>query len=189
MRALASWCGALAGLLAILIGGLLPAAVLIPVPEPLLIDLPVTWQVPALFLCSMVSGPRAGVMAAVAYLTLGLLNLPVFHGGGGLSYVLQPGFGYLAGFIPAAWLTGRLAHQSGMGDLIRQSLSAFAGLFILQICGLLNLGLGAMFGRWSTPLLPLIMQYTIGPLPSQLLLCIAVGGLSVLLRRLLVVDP
>ena len=40
-----------------------------------------------------VSGPRAGVMAAVGYLTLGLFSLPVFHGGGGLSYVLEPGFG------------------------------------------------------------------------------------------------
>ena len=75
MRALASWCGALAGLLAILIGGLVPAAMYLPVPEPIVLPLPVTWQVPALLLCAMVSGPRAGVMAAVGYLTLGLFSL------------------------------------------------------------------------------------------------------------------
>ena len=40
MRALASWCGALAGLLAILIGGLIPAALFLPAPEPFVLPLP-----------------------------------------------------------------------------------------------------------------------------------------------------
>ena len=137
MRALASWCGALAGLLAILIGGHVPAALFLPAPVPILLPLPVTWQVPALLLCAMVSGPRAGVMAAVGYLTLGLFSLPVFHGGGGLNYVLEPGFGYLAGFVPAAWLTGRLAQQDDMDDLPRQSLCALAGLLSVVLRGLL----------------------------------------------------
>ena len=189
MRALASWCGALAGLLAILIGGLLPAAMFLPAPEPIVLPLPVTWQVPALFLCAMVSGPRAGVMAAVGYLTLGLFSLPVFHGGGGLNYVLEPGFGYLAGFVPAAWLTGRLAQQDGMNDLLRQSLCALAGLLVLQICGVLNLALGAVMGRWTIGFLELVMQFSIGPLPAQMLLCIGAGLLSVVLRRLLIIEP
>ena len=45
MRALATWSGALAGLLLILLGGLLPAAIVVPLP-PHLISLPATWQVP-----------------------------------------------------------------------------------------------------------------------------------------------
>ena len=189
MRALATWSGALAGLMAILIGGLVPAALFLPLPQPSLVDLPATWQVPALLLCALVSGPRAGVIAAVAYLSLGLLSLPVFDGGGGLTYVLEPGFGYLAGFIPAAWLTGRLAHQPRMGDLPRQSLSAAAGLMMIQLCGLLNILIGDLLGRWTPSLATLVMNYSIGPLPAQLLLCIAAGLLSVLLRRLLLIEP
>ncbi|MFN9914874.1 MAG: biotin transporter BioY, partial [Pirellulaceae bacterium] len=46
-------------------------------------------------------GPRSALLAAVGYLSLGLFQLPVFHGGGGSSYLLDPGFGYLAGFLPA----------------------------------------------------------------------------------------
>ena len=69
--------------------------------SPSLLSLPSTWQVPALLICALVAGPRAGVIASVAYLTIGLVDLPVFHGGGGLAYLLTPGFGYLAGFIPA----------------------------------------------------------------------------------------
>ena len=189
VRALASWCGALAGLLAILIGGLVPAALFLPAPEPILLPLPVTWQVPALLLCAMVNSPRAGVMAAVGYLSLGLFSLPVFHGGGGLNYVLEPGFGYLAGFVPAAWLTGRLAQQDGMDDLPRQSLCALAGLLVLQICGVLNLALGALLGRWSLDFPELLMQFSIGPLPAQMLLCIGAGFLSIVLRRLLIIEP
>ena len=187
MRALATWSGALAGLLLILIGGLLPAAIVVPLP-PHLISLPATWQVPALLLCALVCGPRAGVIASVAYLSLGLMDLQVFHGGGGLNYLADPGFGYLAGFVPAAWLTGRLSQQPGMGDLPAQTGAALAGLLSLQLCGLLNLGVGQLFGRWSMPLHQLVMQYSLGPLPAQVLLCITIGLLAVLIRRLLLIE-
>ena len=83
MRALATWSGAIAGVLLILVGSLIPAAVLVPVAElpPRLLSLPSTWQVPALLLCALVCGPRSGVIAAVAYMTVGLVDLPVFHDG------------------------------------------------------------------------------------------------------------
>ena len=111
------------------------------------------------------------------------------QGGGGLNYVLEPGFGYLAGFVPAAWLTGRLAQQDGMDDLPRQSLCALAGLLVLQICGVLNLALGALLGRWSLDFPELLMQFSIGPLPAQMLLCFGAGFLSIVLRRLLIIEP
>ena len=174
----------------ILIGGLIPAALVIPSLElpPKVLSLPSTWQVPALLLCALVCGPRAGVIAAVAYLTIGLVDLPVFHGGGGLSYVLTPGFGYLAGFIPAAWLSGRLAQQEGMNDLKRLTLSAMAGLVLLQLCGVLNLVLGSLLSRWPEPLPELLFSYTLGPLAAQLALCAGVGVLALLCRRLLFVE-
>ena len=181
MRALATWSGALAGLMMILGGGLIPAALLLPIAEvpPQVLSLPSTWQVPALLLCAIICGPRAGMMAAVAYLTIGLVDLPVFHGGGGLSYVLTPGFGYLAGFIPSAWLSGRLAQQDGMGDLLKLTLAAMAGLLLLQLCGMLNLAIGSALNRWPEPFSELLFTYTLGPLPSQLALCAAVGLLAI----------
>lgn len=187
VKALATWSGALVGVLLIVIGGLLPAAALVPQRPLAVIDLPSTWQVPALLLCALVSGPRAGMIAAVAYLSLGLFNMPVFHAGGGPTYVLQPGFGYLAGFIPAAWLTGRLSQQQGMGDLTAQTAAAAAGLVTLQLCGLLNLCLGAVMGRWDVPLLTLVMDYSVGPFPIQLALCASTGVVAVLMRWCLVI--
>ena len=104
------------------------------------------------------------------------------------AVLADPGFGYLAGFVPAAWLTGRLSQQPGMGDLPAQTGAALAGLVILQLCGLLNLGVGELFGRWSSPLPELIMQFSLGPLLAQILLCITIGLLAVLIRRLLLME-
>ena len=190
MRALATWSGAIAGVLLILVGSLIPAAVLVPVAElpPRLLSLPSTWQVPALLLCALVCGPRSGVIAAVAYITVGLVDLPVFHDGGGLGYVLTPAFGYLAGFVPAAWLTGRLAHQAGMNDLARLSLAGIAGVATIQLCGILNLLLGAGVNRWSESLPELLYSYSLGPLLAQLALCIAIALIALPIRRLLWIE-
>lgn len=191
VRALANWSGALAGLLLILAGGLVQAAV--PWRDSAgaweLAPLPITLQVPALLLTALVCGPRSSLLAAVAYLTLGLFQLPVFHAGGGTSYLLDPGFGYLAGFVPAAWLTGKLARQPGMNDLLKLTGTAIFGLAVIQLCGLINLALGALAGRWSLDLLALVIRYTVAPLPSLLLVCGAVGVLAAGLRRLLLVQP
>ncbi len=151
-------------------------------------ELPVTAQVPALLLTALVCGPRPALLAAVAYLSLGLLVLPVFHTGGGIAYLLDPGFGFLAGFIPAAWLSGRLASQPGMGELLRLMGAALFGLGVIQLCGLAYLLLGGLVGRWGGGLGDLLLAYSLGPLLPQLMLCCAVAVLAVPLRRLLLVS-
>jgi len=189
VRALANWSGAIAGLLLILTGGLIQAA--LPAYGPggfSLIPLPITLQVPALLLTALVCGPRAAMLAGVAYISLGLFELPVFNAGGGLAYLADPGFGYLAGFLPAAWVTGRLARQPGMDHLLNLTGAALIGLAVLQLCGLANLLLGGLVRRWDGALPQLLLSYSIGPLLPQLLLCCAVAVLALPLRRLLLVD-
>ncbi|MFN6340455.1 MAG: biotin transporter BioY [Cyanobacteriota bacterium] len=188
LRALATWTGAIAGLLLILAGGLVSAAV--PFPEAAgwsLRPLGVTLQVPALLLTALVGGHRTAVIAAVAYLSMGLFQMPVFHEGGGLGYLLDPGFGYLAGFVPAAWLSGKLARQSGMDGPLALTGAAVLGLLVMQLCGLANLLLGSLAGRWGGNTLALVVGYSLAILP-QILLCCAVGLLAWVLRRLLLVS-
>lgn len=189
LRALATWSGAIAGLLLILAGGLVTAAV--PFPQEAgwtLRPLGVTLQVPALLLTALVGGHRTALLAAVAYLSMGLFQLPVFHEGGGLGYLLDPGFGYLAGFLPAAWLSGKLARQGGMEDPLALTGAAVLGLLVMQLCGLANLLLGGLMGRWGSSTGALLLGYSLAIVP-QLLLCCAVGLLAWVLRRLLLVSP
>jgi biotin transport system substrate-specific component len=188
LRALATWSGAIVGLLLIVAGGLIPASM--PWIDPQgwsLRPLGITLQVPALLLTALVTGPRSALLAAVAYLSVGLFQLPVFQEGGGTGYLLDPGFGYLAGFVPAAWITGRLARQQGMDDPLALTAAAALGLVVLQFCGLVNLLLGAVAGRWETALMPMLVGYGLALIP-QLLLCCAAGLLAWVLRRILLVQ-
>ena len=189
VRALANLSGAIAGLLLILVGGLVPAALPLwdPVSGWVLKPLMITLQAPALLLTALVCGHRAAILASVAYLSLGLFQLPVFHEGGGVGYLLDPGFGYLAGFLPAAWLTGKLGRQQGLNDPLTLTAVAVLGLLVIHLCGLSNLLLGGLAGRWGSSFLPLVRDYSLSLLP-QLLACCAVGVVAWLLRRLLLIP-
>ncbi len=190
LRALATSSGAIAGLLLILAGSLVQAGFpMAGVGHGLrVVSLPINLQVPGLLLTALVCGPRSAMLAAVAYLSLGLFQLPVFQGGGGAAYLLDPSFGYLAGFLPAAWLSGKLARQSGMNNLLSLAAAAAIGLLALQLCGIANLLLGAMAGRWAGNLGGLLFHYSLAPLLPQLLLCCAVAVLALGLRRLLLIE-
>ena len=113
VRALVTFSGALAGLMMVIIGNFIQSGLLIPDVNiyPKILRLPSTWQVPAVLLCAIICGPKSGVIASVAYITVGLLYLPIFHSGGRISYVTTPGFGYLIGFVPTAWISGRHAYR------------------------------------------------------------------------------
>ena len=172
-----------------LVGGLIPSALIIPEFDfpPKIMDLPSSWQVPSLLICALVCGPRSTVIASVSYLTLGLYYLPIFHDGGSLSYLVTPGFGYLTEFIPAAWLSGRLAQKANNNDLIYLTLCALAGVITIQLWGGIYLILKSLIGGWSDPLPELLFRYSIAPLPAQITLCPAVGIISLLLRRVLLI--
>ena len=75
-----------------------------------------------------------------------------------------------------------------MNELARLTLAAMAGLVMLQLCGVLNLLLGAVLNRWGAPLPQLLFSYSFGPLPTQLALCAAAGLLALPLRRLLLIE-
>ncbi len=170
-----------------LVGTFLPTGMLLPIAKypPEILDLPITWQVPSLLLCALVCGPKSGTIAAIAYLTIGLFYLPIFQQGGYSDYVNEPSFGYIVGFIPAAWFTGRLAKQKGINNLLLLSIAGLAGLFLLHLFGIISLIIGYLLNKWSDPIWTMVLNYSLLPLLSQILLCPAVGILSLILRRIL----
>ena len=180
---------ALTGLMLIIFGGLIPSAILIPKLDlsTSIIPLASTWQVSSLLLCSLVCGSRSSSIAAFAYLIIGLFYLPVFHGGGSVGYMLTPGFGYLAGFIPAAWISGRLAERIGKRDPVKLTLCSLVGLTTLQLFGIVHLILGSFIGIWSTDFFQLLYTYTLAPLPSQIILSTAIGMIAALMKLILLI--
>ncbi|OHB85658.1 MAG: hypothetical protein A2Z38_10010 [Planctomycetes bacterium RBG_19FT_COMBO_48_8] len=72
---------------------------------------PVTGQTFAVLMIGALLGARRGCLAVLAYIIEGAAGLPVFAVGVGSAALLGPTGGYLFGFIPAAYITGRLAEK------------------------------------------------------------------------------
>lgn len=90
---------------------------------------PMTLHTLAVMLFAVTLGPRLAVSIFLAYLAAGAAGLPVFSGsperGLGLAYMAGPTGGYLAGYLVASGLAGRLA--AGRGTLGRLA-AMLAGL-------------------------------------------------------------
>lgn len=75
----------------------------IKIPLPVV---PFTLQIIIVFLAGSMLGSKRGLQSQLVYLFVGLAGVPVFTQGGGLTYVLQPTFGYLIGFAAGAYVIG-----------------------------------------------------------------------------------
>ena len=80
-------------------------------------------------------GPVWGPVSQAVYVALGLIGLPIFTQGGGLTSLLQPTCGFLLGLIPAAWVIGLLTVHRPPHP-VRTALACLAGLTVLYAVGL-----------------------------------------------------
>ena len=150
-------------------------------------SLGVTWQVGAVLLVGCLGGRAAAVISQIAYLLLGLTWVNVFTHGGGMEYVMRPSFGYLLGFIPAAWICGWLAFRLPV-RLEFLALSCLIGLISVHISGITYLLLAHGL-NWtelsSLPFWQTVLNYSIYPMPGQLVIVCAVSVLAFALRHLM----
>ena len=100
-------------------------------------------------------GARYGGLSVALYVALGLCGLPIFTQGGGLSYVLNPTFGYLIGFIVEAYVVGWLTNGRGTPSFKRLLAAGFVGLAVAYLIGgvycyfITNLVLGIHNSAWA----------------------------------------
>ena len=174
----------------ILVGGMIPSGMVVPGDHwaPTILDLPITWQVPTVLIIPLVAGSSSGMIATFAYLTVGLFHLPIFHGGVTIEYIQSPGFGYLAGFIPASWLCGQLVQRKIKLNIIRLTTYALIGLGSIHLFGSLNLIIGEIMNRWTEPLSELLFRYSFSPLPSQMIFCTAIAFIALSFRSILFIE-
>ncbi len=71
---------------------------------------PMTMQSLFVLLAGFLLSARTAFLAMVVYVLIGLMGFPVFARGGGPGYIMQPTFGYLLGYMIAAWLVARIVH-------------------------------------------------------------------------------
>lgn len=74
---------------------------------------PITGQTLGVIVVGSALGARRGAASLTTYMLLGLAGLPVFAGPvAGPGYVLAPSFGFVIGFIPAAFVAGWFAERA-----------------------------------------------------------------------------
>lgn len=96
----------------------------------------VTLQYFFVMMSGMLLGSTMGAACVGIYLAAGLLGLPIFAAGGGISYILRPTFGFLLGFLPAVWVSGKIVEKGSQHDIKTGLLSASSALIITYAVGL-----------------------------------------------------
>jgi biotin transporter BioY len=101
---------------------------------------PITFQTLAVLLSGAILGTKRGALSQIIYLLYGILGIPWFARGGGISYIFSPTFGYLLGFVFCAFLVGFLFERNLAKDFKSSVLIMILGNLILYLPGLLWLG-------------------------------------------------
>lgn len=169
-------CGLFAALTAV------GAFIRIPMP---LFDY-VTLQTLFVLLAGMLLGSKRGALSLTVYLLVGLSGVPIFAAGGGIGYVLRPSFGFLLGFVAAAWAIGRLTERNKSMGWPALFAAGLAGLAILYTMGIvykyaiLNFYMGTVTPAWTilAACFPL-------DIPKDVLVALAAALLAARLRPIL----
>lgn len=110
------------------------AFIRIPIPY-----VPFTLQYLFCAFAGILLGPKLGALSQMVYVGMGLIGIPVFTQGGGIAYVLKPTFGYLVGFIVAAYVIGALSEKIKEVTVVKALLSTLSGLFFVYLFGVVHL--------------------------------------------------
>ncbi len=159
---------------------LIAVGAFIKVPVPVV---PFTLQFLFTMLAGLLLGGRKGALSVGVYILLGLVGLPVFAEGGGFWYILKPSFGYLLGFMLAAYVTGRMVERKGRLSTGWVIAVNFLGLFIVYAAGMIYYYVICNYVI-DTPIAlgPLFLYCFVLAVPGDICLCILAAILTVRVR-------
>jgi len=133
------------------------AQVSIPLPFT---PVPITLQCHMILLIAAVLGSKRGALATMAYLTQGMLGLPVFAGGkAGILCLAGPTGGYLVGYVAAAFLTGYLVERMKEKSSARVLLAMAAGNGLIYLTGISWL---STFVGWTSAFMLGVVPFIVG---------------------------
>lgn len=131
-----------------------------------------TLQFLFVILSGLILGPSKGATAVSVYVLMGLCGLPIFAAGGGLNYIVKPSFGFLIGFIVAAWVSGFISCKLKEYNYKNMLIASFGALISVYSVGImykyfiLNYYISTKVG-W----LALLMSCFPIDIPGDILLC------------------
>ncbi len=144
---------------------------------------PLTLQTLMVMFSGLFLGGKLGAMSQFIYLFIGLLGLPVFAYGGGPGYVLQPTFGYLVGFIPGAYVLGKLTESRPRLPKPFLFIALSACIMTIYLFGTFYLYFNINFVQHKEISMPVAIKIgCLAPLPSDILKMVLVTAIGERLR-------
>ncbi|MEG0546518.1 MAG: biotin transporter BioY [Oscillospiraceae bacterium] len=171
-------------ILSALFTALIAVGAFIKIPVPIV---PFTLQFAFVLLAGLLLPKKFSLISVLTYIFMGLVGLPVFAEGGGISYILRPSFGYIIGFAVAAYVIGFIIEKSATPHYKRLLTASFIGLFIVYFFGMIYYYLMSNF-YLGTPigLLPLFLYCFLLTVPGDIVLCIV--GASIAKRMIPIIK-
>ncbi len=171
---------------ALVLGGMFTALVaigaFIQIPVPYMDYF--TLQFFFVLLAGIILGGKRGALAVGCYVALGLIGIPVFAAGGGIGYVFRPSFGYLLGFIAAAFVTGTICEKrkNSYGNFLLACLAGFAVTYVIGIFYkylILN-----FYADTPAALAVIILSCFPLDIPGDLVLCLLASGAGLRMKKI-----
>lgn len=104
----------------------------IKIPTPMV---PFTLQFIFCAYAGMFLGSRHGLYSQLLYVGIGLAGIPIFANGGGLTYIFQPTFGYLLGFMGCSYIVGKFTENQKQISFKSVLPAVIAGLAFVYLVG------------------------------------------------------
>ncbi|MGB3176693.1 MAG: biotin transporter BioY [Albidovulum sp.] len=162
-----------------LFAALIAALGLIP-KITLAFGVPITAQSLGIMLCGTVLGARHGALAALLFVALVALGLPLLSGGrGGLGLFTSPSGGFLIGFPVAAFVTGLIVERwrSGPLALVAGVAAVVGGILVLYIFGVT--GMAIALGKTLPEATALIIAFV----PGDIIKAVVAGLITATLAK------
>lgn len=142
---------------------------------------PITMQFLFTALAGTFLGARLGALSQLIYVIIGLLGVPVFaSGSSGLAALSSTSFGYLIGFIFAAYAIGKIAEKIKNPKFITMFFASIVGIIFVYIIGVPYLYLILKYVVHNNVPFPAVLKTGfVVFIPGDIIKCILVSILSV----------
>lgn len=98
-------------------------------------EVPISMQSLFVILSGLILGSKLAALSQILYIILGLIGVPIFAGfTGGLHSIMKPSFGFLIGFVFAAYIVGKIRDKNKDNKNIW--IASFVGTIIVYLFGL-----------------------------------------------------
>src|SRR5699024_6375230 len=151
----------------------------IPIPY-----VPFTLQILFVYLAGSLMGSRLGGLSQLVYLAMGLVGVPIFTEGGGPMYIFKPTFGYLIGFMIAAYVIGKIIEKQSNPQRRHFYIAQCIALLIVYLVGVsyLYVSVSLWVGIPATSSSVFLYGFILA-IPVDIVLCIAASILASRLHR------